>query len=210
MSRRLSGDEADFVALQGNLKTLAATTRLDLAFDPPWSLRKYLETVDGATLGIIKEDQMTLATSNEVVREYTERVRKAYASMLDDDAARDPSSSAASRFKPVASINTTGSALPLLAHSHLRPAQDHIMDVVEAYCKRKPDWVNIPVSIPSIPSPTIRQQQSRIRTLARTLLDLRERSLSGPDGDTALLLLSAVQRHNNTVARFFNETRDRK
>jgi len=84
------------------------------------------------------------------------------------------------------------------------------MDVVEAYCKRKPDWVNIPVSIPSIPSPTIRQQQSRIRTLARTLLDLRERSLSGPDGDTALLLLSAVQRHNNTVARFFNETRDRK
>ena len=147
---------------------------------------------------------MTLATDEEAVTRYIQGMHQAYASMLGGKKVMDTSTFAASRLKPLASIKTTGSALPLFAHSHLRPAQDHITGVVKAYCSQRPDWLNSPLSIPTMPSPTTREQKSRIKTLALTLLGLPERSRSGLDGETAMKLLLAVQRHNRTA---FEETR---
>ena len=147
---------------------------------------------------------MTLATDEEAVTRYIQGMHQAYASMLGGKKVMDTSTFAASRLKPLALISTAGSALPSLAHSHLRPTQDHIMGVVKAYCSQRPDWLNNPISDPTIPPPTIREQKSRIKTLALTLLGLPERSRSGLDGETAVKLLLEVQRHNRTA---FEETR---
>jgi hypothetical protein len=155
-------------------------------------------------LALRKEDKMTLASNKEAVARYTKGVQKAYASMLGGEEAMDTSTFAASRLEPLASISTTGSVLPLFAHSHLRPAQNRIMDVVEAYCRQRPDWINTPSSAAPVTHPTIREQKSRIKTLAGRLLDLPERSRSGADAKTAVQLLLAVQRHNRTA---FEETR---
>jgi hypothetical protein len=158
---------------------------------------------------------MTLASNKEAVARYTNGVQKAYASMLGGEKAMDTSTFAASRLKPLAAISTTGSALPLFAHSHLRPVQDHIMDVVEAYCRQKPDWVNTPMINTRNLAPTIRDQRSRIKTLARTLLGLTERRRSDPDSETAVQLLLSVQRRNKTAFKetnpgYFEEARSSK
>jgi hypothetical protein len=193
-----------FVGFQEHLESIAATTRQDLKHCRPSPAREHLKAIQRATLALGKEDMMTFAANKEAVAKYTEGMQKAYASMLGGEKAMDTSTFAGSRLEPLASISITGSAFPLFAHSHLRPAQDHIMDVVEAYCRQKPDWVNTPLTIPTNPAPTIREQHSRIKTLYRTLLGLMEIRRSGPDGETAVHLLLAIRRHNRTA---FEETR---
>jgi hypothetical protein len=204
-----------FVGFQEKLESIAATTRQDLKHCRPSPAREHLKAIRRATLRLGKEDKMTLATNEEAVTKYIEGMHQAYASMLGGNKAMDKSTFAASRLKPLASISTTGSALPLFAHSHLRPVQDHIMEVVEAYCRQKPDWVDTPISIPTNPGPTIREQKSRIETLDQTLLGLTERHGSGPDGETAVQLLLAVQRCNKTAFKetnpgYFEEARSSK